>query len=201
MGFASRLVERRWAGRRTIKVAVNLSAVQFQHGDIVASVVGALAQSGLPATRLELEITELLFMEESERNLRTLESLRRLGVTISMDDFGAGFSSLGYLRTFPFDKLKIDQSFVPKTRFGSAKPQNYQRYRQSRPEFRHDDGRRGRRNGRPIRGRRAGRMLGSSRQNLFDADDGRRNPSLYRATEKRRRAVVNRRGVGAPPIA
>ena len=95
-----------------VKVAVNLSAVQFQHGDIVASVVGALAQSGLPATRLELEITKSLFMEESERNLRTLENLRRLGVTISMDDFGTGFSSLGYLRTFPFDKLKIDQSFV-----------------------------------------------------------------------------------------
>ena len=95
-----------------IRVAVNLSPVQFQRGDIVAIVMSALAQSGLAPNRLELEITESLLLDNSERNIRTLENLHELGVTISMDDFGTGFSSLSYLRTFQFDKLKIDQSFV-----------------------------------------------------------------------------------------
>ena len=74
--------------------------------------MSALAQSGLAPNRLELEITESLLLENSERNMHTLENLHDLGVTISMDDFGTGFSSLSYLRTFPFDKLKIDRSFV-----------------------------------------------------------------------------------------
>jgi diguanylate cyclase (GGDEF)-like protein len=95
-----------------IRVAVNLSPVEFQRGDIIAIVTNALAQSGLAPNRLELEITESVLLDNSERNIRTLENLHELGVTISMDDFGTGFSSLGYLRTFPFDKLKIDQSFV-----------------------------------------------------------------------------------------
>ena len=93
-------------------MAVNLSPMQFQRGDIVATVVNALAQSQLPSNRLELEITETVLLEKSERNIHTLDNLRALGVTISMDDFGTGFSSLSYLRTFPLDKLKIDKSFV-----------------------------------------------------------------------------------------
>ena len=95
-----------------VKVAVNLSPVQFQRGAIVATTVSALAEAELPPNRLELEITESVLLDKSERNLRTLESLRDLGVRISMDDFGTGYSSLSYLRNFPFDKIKIDQSFV-----------------------------------------------------------------------------------------
>jgi EAL domain-containing protein (putative c-di-GMP-specific phosphodiesterase class I) len=72
----------------------------------------ALKQSGLPAKRLELEITETLLLEKSAEVLATLHALRALGVHISMDDFGTGYSSLSYLRSFPFDKIKIDQSFV-----------------------------------------------------------------------------------------
>ena len=95
-----------------VKVAVNLSPVQFKSRNLLPAVMMALASSGLPATRLELEITESVLLSESEANLATLHQLRALGVRISMDDFGTGYSSLSYLRTFPFDKIKIDQSFV-----------------------------------------------------------------------------------------
>jgi len=74
--------------------------------------MSALAFSGLPASRLELEITESVLLEKSERNFAILNHLRALGVRISMDDFGTGYSSIGYLRSFQFDKIKIDQSFV-----------------------------------------------------------------------------------------
>jgi diguanylate cyclase (GGDEF)-like protein/PAS domain S-box-containing protein len=95
-----------------VKVAVNLSPVQFRSRNLVQTVISALAHSGLPATRLELEITESLFLAETEANLTILHQLRELGVSISMDDFGTGYSSLSYLRSFPFDKIKIDRSFV-----------------------------------------------------------------------------------------
>jgi diguanylate cyclase (GGDEF)-like protein/PAS domain S-box-containing protein len=95
-----------------IKIAVNLSAVQFRSRNLVQMVVSALAQSGLKPTRLELEITESIFLAETEANLATLHQLRALGISISMDDFGTGYSSLSYLRSFPFDKIKIDRSFV-----------------------------------------------------------------------------------------
>ncbi|MGP9811356.1 putative bifunctional diguanylate cyclase/phosphodiesterase [Rhodopseudomonas sp. NSM] len=100
----------RWSG--DIKVAVNLSPVQFRSRNLVQVVISALAQSGLSPCRLELEITESLFLADSEANLATLHQLRSLGVRISMDDFGTGYSSLSYLRSFPFDKIKIDRSFV-----------------------------------------------------------------------------------------
>ena len=95
-----------------IKVAVNFSPIQFQRGAVVASVVSALAEAGLAPNRLEVEITESVLLDKSERNIKILENLRELGVKISMDDFGTGYSSLSYLRSFPFDKIKIDQSFV-----------------------------------------------------------------------------------------
>ena len=95
-----------------VKVAVNLSPVQFRSRNLVQAVIGALAQSGLSPRRLELEITESVFLAETEANLATLHQLRDLGVRISMDDFGTGYSSLSYLRSFPFDKIKIDRSFV-----------------------------------------------------------------------------------------
>jgi diguanylate cyclase (GGDEF)-like protein len=95
-----------------IRVSVNLSPLQFAKGNLVSTVVSALAASGVPASRLELEITESVLLEKSERNISILNQLRELGVRISMDDFGTGYSSIGYLRSFPFDKIKIDQSFV-----------------------------------------------------------------------------------------
>jgi diguanylate cyclase (GGDEF)-like protein len=95
-----------------VRVAVNLSPLQFRTGNLLALVNDALRQSGLPARRLELEITETLVLEKSSQVLATLHALRALGVRISMDDFGTGYSSLSYLRNFPFDKIKIDQSFV-----------------------------------------------------------------------------------------
>ena len=95
-----------------IKVAVNLSPVQFLKGNLVREVEQALATSGLMAPRLELEITESVLLQDSDATLGILHRLRGLGVRISMDDFGTGYSSLSYLRRFPFDKIKIDQSFV-----------------------------------------------------------------------------------------
>ncbi len=99
-----------WPG--DVRVAVNLSPLQFRVGNLLSVVMDALRQSGLPAKRLELEITETLLLEKSSQVLATLHALRSLGVRISMDDFGTGYSSLSYLRSFPFDKIKIDQSFV-----------------------------------------------------------------------------------------
>jgi len=95
-----------------VRVAVNLSPLQFRVGNLLALVMDALKQSGLAARRLELEITETLLLEKSSQVLATLHALRALGVRISMDDFGTGYSSLSYLRSFPFDKIKIDRSFV-----------------------------------------------------------------------------------------
>jgi diguanylate cyclase (GGDEF)-like protein/PAS domain S-box-containing protein len=95
-----------------IGVAVNLSPVQFKNPNLVLQVMNALAQSGLPAHRLELEITESVLLQNSEATLLTLHALRGNGVRISLDDFGTGYSSLSYLRSFPFDKIKIDRSFV-----------------------------------------------------------------------------------------
>ena len=95
-----------------VKVAVNLSPVQFRSRNLVQAVVSALAHSGLSPLRLELEITESVFLAETEANLAILHQLRQLGVSISMDDFGTGYSSLSYLRSFPFDKIKIDRSFI-----------------------------------------------------------------------------------------
>jgi diguanylate cyclase (GGDEF)-like protein len=120
MGLIIQLGE--WALRRAcveavgwpedIRVCVNLSSLQFSKGNLVSTVMNALAASGLPASRLELEITESVLLEKSERNIEILNQLRELGVRISMDDFGTGYSSIGYLRSFPFDKIKIDKSFV-----------------------------------------------------------------------------------------
>ena len=102
-----------WPGELT--VAVNVSPVQFRSGDLLSSVTMALARSGLPAQRLEIEITESALMSDTEEVLRTLRALGSLGVRISMDDFGTGYSSLSYLQKFPFDKIKIDRSFVQGT--------------------------------------------------------------------------------------
>jgi diguanylate cyclase (GGDEF)-like protein len=95
-----------------IAVAVNLSAVQFERGGLLESVALALARSGLPPHRLELEITESLVLKRSEETIAALRQLRGLGVRIAMDDFGTGYSTLGNLRDLEFDKIKVDQCFV-----------------------------------------------------------------------------------------
>jgi diguanylate cyclase (GGDEF)-like protein/PAS domain S-box-containing protein len=95
-----------------VTVAVNLSPLQFKNANLVETVTGALAAAGLPARRLELEITESVLLQENENNPATLHRLRDLGVRIALDDFGTGYSSLSYLRVFPFDRIKIDGSFV-----------------------------------------------------------------------------------------
>jgi diguanylate cyclase (GGDEF)-like protein len=99
-----------WPGN--LSVAVNLSPAQLRSRAFVFSVVAALEDSHLAATRLELEITETVLLQNTEATLQALHQIRQLGVRIAMDDFGTGYSSLSYLRSFPFDKIKIDRSFV-----------------------------------------------------------------------------------------
>ena len=95
-----------------LKVAVNLSAAQFRNGDLSDIVARTLAETGLPPDRLELEITETVLLQKDAGNLAVLHQLKNLGVSIVLDDFGTGYSSLSYLKMFPFDKIKIDRSFV-----------------------------------------------------------------------------------------
>jgi diguanylate cyclase (GGDEF)-like protein len=95
-----------------LHVAVNISAIQFRSPGLMQVIVSALAASGLAATRLEIEITESVLLHNKEATLAVLHQLRALGIRIAMDDFGTGYSSLTYLQSFPFDKIKIDRSFV-----------------------------------------------------------------------------------------
>jgi diguanylate cyclase (GGDEF)-like protein len=95
-----------------IKLAVNLSPAQFKQGDLLGVVKSALADSRLPAARLELEITETVLLEGDEKSLADLHALKNMGVSIVLDDFGIGYSSMKYLQMFPFDKIKIDRSFI-----------------------------------------------------------------------------------------
>jgi EAL domain-containing protein (putative c-di-GMP-specific phosphodiesterase class I) len=95
-----------------MRIAVNVSSVQLVRGSLLTTVTQALAASGLSHDRVEIEITESVFLENSVQSLETLRQLRALGVRIALDDFGTGFSALGYLLAFPFDKIKIDGTFV-----------------------------------------------------------------------------------------
>jgi EAL domain-containing protein (putative c-di-GMP-specific phosphodiesterase class I) len=95
-----------------VKVAVNISPAQLLNRNIVDAVASALSLAGLPAERLQLEITETVLLQNTFATLSTLHKLKALGVQIALDDFGTGYSSLSYLRSFPFDKIKIDQSFI-----------------------------------------------------------------------------------------
>jgi predicted signal transduction protein with EAL and GGDEF domain len=99
-----------WPG--DLRVAVNLSAAQFKSRNLVALVEQALHEAALAPDRLELEITETVMLNDTDTTVATLTQLRDLGVRVAMDDFGTGYSSLSYLRRFPFDRIKIDQSFV-----------------------------------------------------------------------------------------
>lgn len=100
----------RWP--KSVRIAVNVSAAQFRGDQIVQDVLEALSSTGIDPERLEMEITESVLLKDSDETLATLHALRALGVRIVMDDFGIGYSSLSYLRSFPFDKLKLDRSFV-----------------------------------------------------------------------------------------
>lgn len=100
----------RWPAN--LRIAVNVSSFQLRHGNLVATVMNALASSGIAHDRVEIEITESVFLEQSEASLDTLRQLRALGVRIALDDFGTGYSALSYLLAFPFDKIKIDGGFV-----------------------------------------------------------------------------------------
>jgi EAL domain-containing protein (putative c-di-GMP-specific phosphodiesterase class I) len=100
------------AGLPPLRMAVNVSPVQFRQAGFVEAVAGALASSGLDAELLELELTERTVMHDAEVNLGTLSALNRMGVELALDDFGTGYSSLAYLKRFPVGKLKIDRSFV-----------------------------------------------------------------------------------------
>ncbi len=95
-----------------VNVTVNLSSVQFEQGDLLKATRHALQQSGLAAERLELEITESVLLGDAPKTQEILRELHELGVQIALDDFGTAFASLSYLQSFPFDKLKIDRSFV-----------------------------------------------------------------------------------------
>ncbi|MBK7363215.1 MAG: EAL domain-containing protein [Micavibrio sp.] len=97
---------------KDLRIAVNVAAAQFIQGDIVNYVQKVLRQTGLAANKLELEVTESVFMHDIEHTIRTLQSLHAIGVELAIDDFGTGYSSLSYLRQFPIDRLKIDQSFI-----------------------------------------------------------------------------------------
>jgi diguanylate cyclase (GGDEF)-like protein/PAS domain S-box-containing protein len=97
---------------RPLNIAVNLSPVQFRHGDLPSLVHAILLETGLSASRLEIEITETVLIGDFTRVLSIMRRLKSLGVRIAMDDFGTGYSSLAYLQAFPFDKIKIDQSFI-----------------------------------------------------------------------------------------
>jgi len=105
---------KRWhdEGIAGLKVSVNVSAVQFRQGDLTELVAAALAETGLPASCLDLEITETVLMQEAEATIATLNALKQMGVRVSVDDFGTGYSSLAYLKRFPIDTLKIDKSFM-----------------------------------------------------------------------------------------
>jgi EAL domain-containing protein (putative c-di-GMP-specific phosphodiesterase class I) len=106
---------------RHLRVAVNLSVVQFRRKGLVEAVRTALTESGLPGNRLDLEVTESMLVDNRQDVLRQLNELKEMGVRISMDDFGTGYSALSYLQAFPFDKIKIDRVFVADL---STNPQN-----------------------------------------------------------------------------
>ena len=97
---------------RRLRISVNLSPVQFRQGDLVGLVHSILLETGLEPPRLKLEVTEGVLIDDFTRGLSVLRRLKALGVRIAMDDFGSGYSSLSYLQAFPFDKIKIDQSFI-----------------------------------------------------------------------------------------
>ena len=126
-----------------VRVAVNVSSVQFRKPGLANVLMQALAASGLDPRRLEVEITESIFLESSEALIAVLHSLRTMGIRIALDDFGTGYSSLSYLQSFPFDKIKIDRSFIQQIAEPLGLDRDRPRDHRSRPRARHGDDRRG----------------------------------------------------------
>ncbi len=161
-----------------INLAVNVSPVQFRSGTLALKIVAALAASGLPASRLELEITEAVLIRDDEAALAILHQLRRIGVRIALDDFGTGYSSLSYLQRFPFDKIKIDRCFVNDI----AEAERIVRYRAGGGEHRrrtpHDDDRGGRRDATAAGIASRARLLGNAGLSVQPAETGRRRPEI-----------------------
>ena len=145
MGVEPRPAPRRRRWPDDIKVAVNVSPVQFRSPAFSLKVAMALATSGLPAKRLELEITEAVLIRDDDAALAMLHHLRALGVRIALDDFGTGYSSLSYLQRFPFDKIKIDRAFIKDVAEPDGSASIVQAVVNIAAARAHDDDRRGRR--------------------------------------------------------
>ena len=131
-----------------LRIAVNLSPVQFRHRELVETVKSVLDETGLEPGRLELEITESMLINDTDAALDILTALKAIGVNIAMDDFGTGYSSLGYLNSFPFDKIKIDRSFISSMDETGKSHGDRQVGDQLGREPQHDDDRRRRRDAR-----------------------------------------------------
>jgi EAL domain-containing protein (putative c-di-GMP-specific phosphodiesterase class I) len=109
-----------WPNR--LSISVNLSPVDFRRSDVPAMILAVLLETGLDPRRLEIEITEGVLIEDFDRAIAILRKIKSLGVCVAMDDFGTGYASLSYLQAFPFDKIKIDQTFIAKIGKNSAAP-------------------------------------------------------------------------------
>ena len=156
MGDPAGLRHRRRDGPEQLHVAVNLSPVQFRSPGLLQVIAGALAASGLAPDRLELEITEIVLLQRHGGHAcRSCISCAQLGVRIAMDDFGTGYSSLNYLQSFPFDKIKIDRSFVQRHRRRSRLAQHRARGGGTGAGLRHGDDRGGRRDREQLDGSQA----------------------------------------------
>ena len=168
-------------------VAVNLSPVQFRNQKFLATVVAALADSGLPPNRLELEVTESIFLDRDGHVEAMLKNLRTLGVRTALDDFGTGYSSLSYLRRFPFDKIKIDKSFIDDVAARDDEPRDYPGDRRACRSARHVDDGGGRGIGRPGRQAARRRLYPNPRLRLFAAAPGARDHRHVRVEAGRAR--------------
>ena len=169
-----------------ITVAVNLSPVQFRNRGLVTTVAaGARRRRGLPPHRLELEITESVLLQDDEATLAMLHQLRALGVRIAMDDFGTGYSSLSYLRAFPFDKIKIDRSFIKDIDRNRDSAAIIRRDREPWREPRHRDDRRRRRDRGAARDRAPRRLHRDAGLSGKPAAPGRRGARPHRALPAR----------------
>lgn len=130
-----------------VRVAVNVSPAQFRRRALELDVFAALGESGLTPNRLEIEITESVLLEDTEASIATLERIHAFGVKIAMDDFSTGYSSLSYLQKFPFDKIKIDKSFISRCKNEREQRRDRSRNSWAGGQLENDDDGGGRRNG------------------------------------------------------
>ncbi len=159
-----------------VRVAVNVSPVQFKSETLALKVASALAESGLDPRRLELEITEAVLIADDDAALVTLGQLRTLGVHIALDDFGTGYSSLQYLQRFPFDKIKIDRSFVKEVTRNYGLGVDHPRRGLDRGRPQHDHDRRGRRDRSAARHRADARLHADAGLSVQQAGSGAGRP-------------------------